>query len=129
MVATQRGPGRPTLSATLVHFAPPSRLTHKAPSSVPTQSTSGLRGDSARAVADDNPVLLRGAGPAGALPGPPPAPVALKPAIDVIRPAVIDRHMIELPNRQVVEVVPMGHAIVGCIEAAVAADQHVPAIA
>src|SRR5437762_1928638 len=35
----------------LVHFRPPSRVTHKAPSSVPTQSTSGFRGDSASAVA------------------------------------------------------------------------------
>ena len=52
MVATQRGPGRPTLSSTRFHSWPPSRLTWTAPSSVPTQSTSGFRGDSASAVAE-----------------------------------------------------------------------------
>ena len=36
---------------TLVHFWPPSRVTQRAPSSLPTQRTSGLRGDSASAVA------------------------------------------------------------------------------
>jgi hypothetical protein len=58
MVATQRGPGRPTLSATLVHLTPPSRVTHRLPSSVPAQSTSGLRGDSARAVAEPRRVRV-----------------------------------------------------------------------
>ena len=35
-----------------VHLLPPSRVTHKAPSSVPAYSTSGFLGDSANAVAE-----------------------------------------------------------------------------
>src|SRR5207237_2299679 len=51
IVATHRGPGRPTFSVTLVQSLPPLRVTHRKPSSVPAQSTSALRGDSERAVA------------------------------------------------------------------------------
>src|SRR5579871_4683991 len=51
MVETQRPAGSPTLSATFVQILPPSRVTQRLPSSVPTQSVSGLRGDSASAVA------------------------------------------------------------------------------
>ena len=57
MVATQRGPGSPTLSATLVQFAPPSRETQRYPSSVPTQRTSGFLGDSA--IAEPVPCPVR----------------------------------------------------------------------
>src|SRR5262245_31299460 len=51
MVATQKGFGRPTLLVTFFQLAPPSRVTHSWPSSVPAHTTSGLRGHSDRAVA------------------------------------------------------------------------------
>src|SRR5262249_13159064 len=51
MVATQNGLGRPTLPVMFFQLTPPSRVSHSWPSSVPAQSTSGLRGDSDRAVA------------------------------------------------------------------------------
>src|SRR5438132_8902366 len=36
--------------------------------------------------------------------------------------------MVELADRQVIEVVPVGHAIVSYVETAVAAENHVPAV-
>src|SRR5215831_109069 len=71
MLATQRGAGSPAVGwlapfagaaplaaanllasgVTSFHSWPPSRVIHRLPSSLPTQSTSALRGDSASALA------------------------------------------------------------------------------
>src|SRR5437899_1942489 len=58
IVATHRGPGSPTFSVTFVQSLPPLRVTHNAPSSLPAQSTSALRGDSESAVALPRFVLV-----------------------------------------------------------------------
>src|SRR5262249_38189069 len=76
------------------------------------------------AAADADPVLVDRAGlrvrPARAAPG----AVILQTAVDLVIAARIDRDMIELTDRQVVEVVPVSGAVVGLVETAIAADNH-----
>ena len=53
-------------------------------------------------------------------------PVVLRAAADVVeRPRVVGRHAVELRQRQVGEVPPRLHAVVGLVEAAVVADDDV----
>src|SRR5262249_41709601 len=84
--------------------------------------------DKAVAAADDDPVLVDRADAAERLARAAPTAVVLQTAIDAVRLPVVHGAMIELTNRQMVEVVPVLHAVVGGVEAAVAADDHVPAV-
>src|SRR5262249_21533963 len=79
------------------------------------------------AAADADPVLVERPGPVARHARPAPAAVVLQPAVDVVVPPRIDVDVIKLPNCHLVKVVPVGHAVVGDVVAAVAADEHVAA--
>src|SRR5581483_282339 len=57
-----------------------------------------------------------------------PATVVLQTAVGAIDGPRIHRYVVELSQSHVVEVIPTVAAIIGLVEAAVAADDHVPAI-
>ncbi len=81
------------------------------------------------AAADDDPVLVDGPDAGQAEARPAPAAVVLQAAVDAIRAPAVHGDVIELADGQVIEEVPVVHAIVGDIDAAVAAEDHVPAVA
>src|SRR5262249_33693725 len=60
---------------------------------------------------------------------PAPGPIVLQSAVDAIGMPCVNRNVIELPDRRRVQIIPVLHAVVGGIESAVAADNHVPAVA
>src|SRR5262249_55931863 len=79
-------------------------------------------------AAQHEPVLVDRAGAVQDVAGAGPAAVVLQPAVDAVRPAVVQGDVVELADGHVVEEVPVQHAVVGGVEAAVAADDHVPAV-
>src|SRR5438309_8547430 len=83
--------------------------------------------DKTVAAADVQPVFIDGPGGAQRARRSRPAPIVLQPAERAIDRARIDRYVIELTERKMVQVVPVLGAIVGLVETAVAADDHVPA--
>src|SRR5207249_3883 len=84
--------------------------------------------DEAVAAADADPVFVDRPAAAQAMAGPSPTAIVLQTAIDPVRLLVVHAAVIELANGHVIEEVPMGHAVVSDIEAAVAADDHVSAV-
>src|SRR5262249_47477913 len=80
------------------------------------------------AATDREPVLVNGAGEAARIAGAAPGAVVLKTAVGVVARAGVHRDVVELAQGHVVEVVPDGAPVVGGVEAAVAADNQVPAV-
>src|SRR5262249_59097893 len=80
------------------------------------------------AAAPAEPILANrpGIGPGPRWPSP--GAVVLQAAVRLVVAARVDGDVIELADGVVVQMVPDGHAIVGDVEAAVAADDGVPAI-
>src|SRR5262249_9470367 len=85
--------------------------------------------DEAVAAADTHPVFIDRADAAHPPARPAPAAVVLQTAVDPVRLLVADRNVIKLAQRRLVEVVPVSGAVVGDVQPAIAADEHVPAIA
>src|SRR5438132_5998774 len=78
--------------------------------------------DEAVTAADVDPVLIDGASlPAGAARSAP-AAVILQTTVDVIVRPRVEGDVVELAQGDVVQVVPVRHAVVGDVEAAIAAD-------
>src|SRR5207248_6756180 len=85
--------------------------------------------DETVAAAHHRPVFIDGTWPPQRAAGAAPAAVVLQAAVDAVRLACIHADVIELAKRQVAEMIPVVHAVVGDVEAAVGADDHVPAVA
>ena len=82
------------------------------------------------AAADVLPILIDWSGGAfEADAWPAPAAVVLQAAVNPVRPFVAHGHVIKLAQRKVIKMVPMCGSIVADIDPAIAADEHVPAIA
>src|SRR5262249_6752659 len=80
------------------------------------------------AAAHADPVLVDGAGLITSAARPAPGAVVLQSAIDLVVAPRVEGDVVELADGQVVEVVPVGPTVVGDVEAAVTADDHVPAV-
>src|SRR5262249_28021358 len=85
--------------------------------------------DKAVAAGDGDPIFVDRAGAGQRLTRPAPRAVVLHAAVDAVRLLGIDGDMIELTDSDGIEVVPMIGAIIGGVEAAVAADNLMPAVA
>src|SRR5262249_3141502 len=79
-------------------------------------------------AADGEPARVDGPVEARVRAGPAPGAVVLQPAIGPVLPARIDGDVIELTDRRRIEAVPVVHAVVGDVEPAVVAEEHVPAL-
>src|SRR6185436_10428165 len=85
--------------------------------------------DEAVAAADADPVLVDRPAPAARAARPAPGAVVLEAAVDHVVRARVDRDVIELPDGDMVEVVPVVAAVVGLVDAAVVADDEVASVA
>src|SRR5205823_1383279 len=59
---------------------------------------------------------------------PAPTAIVLKAAVNVVRLLVVNGDVVELPDRNVIKVIPVRGAIVANVETAITADDHVPAV-
>ena len=85
--------------------------------------------DEAVAAVKEEPVVVHRTDAAERVRRSAPTAVVLEAAIDAIGPAVVDADVVELADGQDVEVVPGRALVVSGVEAAIAADQHVAAVA
>src|SRR3989442_197900 len=58
-----------------------------------------------------------------------PTAVVLKAAVGPVWLARVEGHVVKLADRRGVEIIPGGGAVIGDVEAAIAAHDHVPAVA
>src|SRR5262249_47700086 len=84
--------------------------------------------DEAVAAADADPVLVNRPVAVADHAGAAPAAVVLQAAVDVVVPPRVHIDVVELADRHLIEEVPVGHAVVGDVVAAGAADEHVAAV-
>src|SRR5262249_17317966 len=80
------------------------------------------------AATDRDPVLVDRAGAVVGPAGSTPASVVLEAPVDLVIPRRIEGDVIDLADGRVVEVVPVLHPVAGDIQAAVAPQDHVPAV-
>src|SRR5262249_49385380 len=85
--------------------------------------------DKTVAAADHEPILVYRPASPQHLSRSAPAAVVLKPAEDPVQGPRVHRNMVKLAQSQVIEGVPMFGSVICLVETAVAADDHVPAIA
>ena len=84
--------------------------------------------DKAVAAVDEQVVRVAGSARSQGLRRSAPTAVVLEAAVDAIGPAIVDADVVELPQGEVVEVLPVGGTIVGRCRSRRGADDHVPAI-